>query len=110
MTTDNHNLTVFEALCDKVEKWLDGGKEVVYLQGLKFRSDGQTRKMDALLYPHKYGGYETRLFLEEAIPSKGQNWKTFNVCGRAWRACSFNKVPASLPWMEILAQHLRILA
>ncbi len=87
---DPHNeLKKVKSVCMDAEIWPEGGKDLIYMQGLKFHSDEKPVQMDALLYPYKYGGYDTRLFLEKPIPSKGQNWKTFSLCGRTWHACFF---------------------
>lgn len=65
--------------------------------------------MQALMCPAARDGYATRLFLEDQISNRGQNWKTHTIRGRSWWAFSWNDVPANLPWLEIFANHLRAL-
>ena len=62
--------------------------------------------VDGLLCPRDHASYTTRLFLSQPFPNRGQNWTVHQIMGRAWHTMSFNNVPASLPWSEILAIHL----
>lgn len=89
------------------EFWEEGGQPYVFLPELRFVGAGKRKKMQALLCPSPRDSYTTRLFLEEQIPERVQNWKQVTIRGRTWWACSWNNVPASLPWLEILANHLR---
>lgn len=86
----------------------DGEKKYVLLPKLTVRMAGQARIVAALLRPWANGdGYTTRLFFSERVSSKGNNWNVFNILGRTWHACSWQSVPEDLPWLEILASHLR---
>ena len=50
----------------------------------------------------------TRLFLSGPVQGgAAQNWNQYSICGRQWYVCSWQGVPATLPWIEILANHLR---
>jgi hypothetical protein len=79
----------------------------VFFPVLKFDSGNTPHAMPALLCPANRDGYPTRLFLEKKIPSRGNNWNVFQIRSRSWWACSWRDVPASLPWLAILANHLR---
>jgi hypothetical protein len=69
-------------------------------------SSTQTR--DVLLWPRFREGYATRLFLSGPVQGgAAQNWNQYSICGRQWYVCSWQGVPATLPWIEILANHLR---
>ncbi|MGY3577832.1 hypothetical protein [Bradyrhizobium sp. USDA 4504] len=88
------------------ELWDEGGQPLVYLPAMKVQHNGGTTTVDGLLCPRSHASYTTRLFLSEAFPNRGQNWTVHQIMGRAWHAMSYNYVPASLPWTEILAIHL----
>jgi hypothetical protein len=72
--------------------------------GRRRRHAGLT--VDGLLCPRSHGSYSTRLFLSQAFSNRGQNWTVHQIIGRPWHTMSYNYVPASLPWSEILAIHL----
>jgi hypothetical protein len=106
MTDDAAELAKIRSLCKDAELWDEGGKLLVFLPGLKIHSGGALHTVDGLLCPRPRDSYATRLFLSKPFPAKGRNWKTYNIKGRTWHACSWKDVPASLPWLEILACHL----
>jgi len=89
---------------------VDGAVGAIYLPAAKFKAGGADRQMSLLLYPEKHGGYDTRLFFEQEIVGRGQNWTPHVVAGRAWVAPSFNHVPPTLPLLQMLAAHLRVVA
>lgn len=81
---------------------------VAYLPGLKVETGTGAVEVNALLVPFEHSGYRTRLFVDNQITApNAKNWTSHIVCGRSWHVCSWNEVPAALPWMEILANHLR---
>ncbi|MEH6408922.1 MAG: hypothetical protein V7741_00235 [Hyphomonas sp.] len=94
------------------EFWTEGGQPFVYLPGFRLKSGRKTVALDALLCPqrHASASYPTRLFLSDQPPHGGQNWNSFQLFGRSWRACSWDKVPDTLGWPNILASHLRAFA
>lgn len=86
----------------------DGEKKYVLLPNLLVKSSGRAKAVAALLRPWANGdGYTTRLFFSERFSPKGANWNVFNILGRTWHACSWQSVSEDLPWLEILASHLR---
>jgi len=92
------------------EQWEEGGAILAFIPGIRVPRENDTIEVNGLLWPYSRDGYSTRLFLDRKIPaSKANNWNPFTICGETWWACSWNQVPASLPWIEILANHLRAL-
>lgn len=95
-----------QGIYPKMEVWQDGGLKLPYLPNFKLESRIGLLQFDALLHPYRHGGYDTRLFLS-VQPALPLNWSVHQLCGRTWHTWSWNGVPASLPWMQILANHLR---
>jgi len=91
----------------EAEYWEESNVPYVFFPALKFESGGKLKVMQALLCPAKRDGYATRLFLQEQIPDGKRKWQAHTIRGRAWWTFSWKDVPASLPWLEILANHLR---
>jgi len=92
------------------ELWDEGGQPLAFIPGLCFRSAGGIIKTDAVLCPrrHSSAGYPTRLFLRQQVPNRGQNWSQHVIRGLSgWWSPSYDNVPPSMPWLEILAAHLR---
>jgi len=99
------------ALCDgEVSRKADGGRDLLYMEGLRFLVGGKEHKMDALLclnYPNPT--YPTKLYLSEKL-SGGLNWnESAYLLGRQWHTYSWKDVPANRPLIEILAAHLAAL-
>lgn len=106
MTDQAAELFKLRDLCPAAEIWTDGGHPAVFMPKLQFKAQGGMHTRDVLLWPQARDGYATRLFLSAQVPG-AQNWNSFSICGRQWFACSWQGVPAHLPWIEILANHLR---
>ena len=106
MTDANAQMANMRSLCKDAELWEEGEKPLVFLPGLKVHSGGEIHAVDGLLCPRERDGYETRLFLSQAFQGKVGTWTAFNIKGRTWYSCSWQGVPATLPWLEILANHL----
>ena len=101
-------LASLRSLCAQASLLTEGGASVVHLPGVKFQAATKRVTRDLLLWPSSRDGYETRLFLSEQVASSVQRaWSSFQLCGRTWWAVSWRGVPATLPWIEILANHLR---
>lgn len=88
------------------QKVQEGQRLLAFLPGLMVSTSAGPRKVNALLYPYDHNGYQTRLFFSEQLPSHA-NFSAFNVCGATWYAPSWQGISASLPWSEIVANHLR---
>jgi hypothetical protein len=88
----------------------EGGQPVPLLPDFGFIAGGQTHKMDLLLVPFAHSGYVTRLFFERKVEGRGANWNEHRVVERNWWAPSWNHVPASMPWTQMLSAHLRAVA
>jgi hypothetical protein len=88
----------------------EGGQPVVLLPGFRFTAADQAQIMDLLLVPFAHSGYVTRLFFQRVIAGRGANWKSHRVVEREWWAPSWNHVPATLRWTQMLSAHLRAVA
>ena len=84
----------------------EGGKPVVLLPAFSFTAVGRCETMDLLLVPFEHSGYTTRLFFERKIDDRGCNWRQHRVVDHNWWTPSWNDVPASSPWPEMLCAHL----
>ena len=92
----------------------EGGREYVYLPKLQFKVGNVTKELDALLCLTAEGSYLTRLFLAEPIPERpnvhGAAWIAPRmIFGRVWHTWSWENVPASLPLIQVLLAHLKVL-
>ena len=86
----------------------EGGQLVALLPAFGFTAAGnQAFRMDLLLVPFMHSGYVTRLFFERQIAGRAINWNQHRLLERNWWAPSWNHVPASLRWTQMLLAHLR---
>jgi len=85
----------------------EGGQPVALLPAFGFTAGDQPYRMDLLLVPFAHSGYITRLFFERSIEGRAGQWKSHRVIERNWWAPSYNHVPASMPWTQMLSAHLR---
>lgn len=88
----------------------EGGQPVALLPAFGFTAGDQPYQMDLLLVPFAHSGYVTRLFFERNIEGRAANWKQHRVVERNWWAPSWNHVPATMRWMQMLLAHLRAVA
>lgn len=88
----------------------EGGQHVALLPAFAFLAGGQPQRMDLLLVPFFHSGYVTRLFFAQQITGRGANWNQHRVVERPWWAPSWNDVPATLKWTQMLSAHLRAVA
>jgi hypothetical protein len=88
----------------------EGGQPVPLLPAFGFTAGDQAYRMDLLLVPFAHSGYVTRLFFEHKIEGRAANWNQHRVVERNWWAPSWNHVPATLRWTQMLCAHLRALA
>ncbi len=88
----------------------EGGRAVVLLPAFGFTAAGQKVTMDLLLVPFAHSGYATRLFFERKISCRGSNWAQHRVVDQNWWAPSWNHIPESTRWPEMLRAHLRAVA
>jgi hypothetical protein len=102
-------METLRALCEKPAAMTEGGTRYIYLPQLKFVAAGIQRESDALLCPGPHNGYTTRLFLSAPIPERGANWSQWQIFGRTWHTWSWQNVPANLPMIQMLLEHLRAL-
>lgn len=88
----------------------EAGQPVVMLPAFGFTAGDQPYQMDLLLVPFAHSGYATRLFFERKIDGRGSNWNQHRVVERNWWAPSWNYVPATMPWRQMVSAHLRAVA
>jgi hypothetical protein len=88
----------------------DGGVPCVLLPRTHLVSPSGLQVMDTVLCPRGLGGYVTRLLLERRISEKGSlNWQQVMLLGRAWHTWSWNQISPDQPWIQIFAEHARLL-
>jgi hypothetical protein len=100
-----------ECLCEgEVSRRSESGRDLVFMQGLRFYAKGKEQKMDALLcLNHPNTAYPTKLYLAERVEA-GVNWhETAYLLGRQWHTVSWRDVKADQPIIDILAAHLSAL-
>lgn len=101
-------LSLLKKFFPTAEPFPEGGQLGAYLPGIKVDTPTGPMELNAILYPHPHTGYETRLFTDRQIAApNAKNWTAHTLGGRTWWACSWSGVAANLPWIEILANHLR---
>ena len=88
----------------------EGGRAVALLPAFAFTAAGSKVTMDLLLVPFAHSGYTTRLFFERVIDCCARNWTEHRVVDQNWWAPSWNNVPESAPWPQMLRAHLRAVA
>jgi hypothetical protein len=101
-------LDAIRAVCaGEVSYRTDGWRQVIYMEGLRFKTEGGHREMDALLVlNHDNQTYPTKLYLAENVGC-GLNWnETAYILGRNWQTFSWAKVSSDLSPIEALANHL----
>ena len=96
-----------KAMHDGAVLLTEGGRPVVMMPAFRFTAGGQVETMDLLLVPFEHSGYVTRLFFARQIAGRGSNWNQHRVVERNWWAPSWNHVPASMRWTQMLLAHLR---
>jgi hypothetical protein len=88
----------------------DGAVVCVLLPQARLVTPAGVETMDMVLCPCGLAGYVTRLLLERRIAGKPNlNWQAIVLLGRTWITWSWNQVPADLPWIQIFAEHARVL-
>jgi hypothetical protein len=108
MIDPNTELERLRSMHSPVRLLSERGHPVVLLPAFSFRAAGQDQIMDLLLVPWAHsGGYPTRLFFERALRERGQNWTEQYAVDRKWWTPSWNGVPATLSWREMLGAHIR---
>jgi len=88
----------------------EGGQPVALLPAFGFIAGDRPHQMDLLLVPFAHSGYVTRLFFENKIEGRAANWNQHRIVDRNWWAPSWNNVPATMKWTQMLSAHLRAVA
>jgi hypothetical protein len=110
MTSAAEQLHKLQILYPAAHAGSDGGVNFAYIPELGVGKAGHKQVVRALLYPSNDGGYSSRLFLDRQVPTTANyTWTTRVIAGETWWVVSFNGVPGTLPWTEILANHVRAL-
>lgn len=81
----------------------EGGHGYVHLPALTLPNGSVS---EALIQFSGSGSYPTRLLLPAVVSGKGQNWTEHCIFGRTWHTWSWKDVPADLPIIEVLLNHL----
>lgn len=102
-------LESMQAVCAGAVVKQEANYEFVFLPSLNVQVGDQIKVMDALLAVKEHSGYMTRLFLAEQITERSLNWTQHQIFGKNWWTWSWQNVPATLPWIQILLDHLRAL-
>ncbi len=102
-------LQSLQAVCAGAAIKQEANYMFVFLPSLQVQVGDQTKTMDALLSVQAHSGYTTRLFLAEQIVERPVNWSQHQILGRNWWTWSWQNVPETLPWIQILLSHLRAL-
>lgn len=110
MNDASANFAALRAMHGEAVLLKEGGQPVALLPSFGFMAAEIAHRMDLLLVPFSHSGYDTRLFYAHKIEGRGENWKLHRVVERNWWAPSWNHVPATLRWTQILLAHLRAVA
>ncbi len=102
-------LASLNTVCAGTQTMTEAGIDLIVLDKLRVRVNGQVHELDAVLCPGAHSGYTTRLFLSQAFPQKGNNWTVHQLLGRQWHTSSWQGVPADLPLLQMLMCHLDVL-
>lgn len=90
------------------EPFQEGGQLAAYLPSVKVDTPNGVVEFDAVLFPHFHSGYLTRLFTDRQISApNAKHWTPHTLGGRTWWACSWQGIEGGLPWIDMLANHLR---
>lgn len=88
----------------------DGNVVAVLMPDTRLITPAGPLAMNVVLCPNGLGGYATRLLLERRIPEKpALNWQEVALLGRSWQTWSWNEISPSQPWIQIFAEHARVL-
>jgi hypothetical protein len=108
MSSATEELAALQRLYPAAYGGKEGTLDVAYIPGLLVGRAGHKSPVLALLYPHLESGYPTRLYLDRQVATtEPKSWQTRVVSGETWWSISWMGVPNSLPWTEILANHLK---
>ena len=94
-------------LCDAASFHSEGGRNFIFMEGLRILVNGACQKLDALLcLNHNNPSYPTKLYLSAQL-GMGLNWnETAYILARNWHTFSWRDVRGDMPYHEILAAHL----
>jgi len=106
VTVTADDFATLKAMYPDAEIMADDGVDHVFIPKLPILTGGKNIALNALLRTGEHEGYLTRLFVERQIDGKGQNWKQYQILGRTWFAPSWNHIPADLPILSMLANHV----
>ena len=105
MTDHVDEIARLRTVCPGAALWDEAGEPLVFLPDLKVDSAGTVHTVDALLCPRMRDGYDTRLYYSRQLPVP-RDWSAHAVMAGSWYTFSWQGIPASQPWLDILASHL----
>lgn len=110
MTDSQRELEGLRSVCPQASLQRDGTVICVLMPATTLMICGVAETIDVLLCPLGCSGYVTRLLLAHKIDGKPQlNWQTVLLLERTWHTWSWNNIPAAQPWIQIYAEHARLL-
>ena len=97
-------------LCAGAQLIDERGGKVAHLPAFTFDAGGEAITQDLLFVPAPLAGYpSSRLFYEESVDGRGNNWTTHHLIGRVWHVPSY-KVDISGSWRDQILQHFQAVA
>ena len=110
MSCNEHEVKSLREVSPQASLHDDGGGMCVLLPRTRLVTPSGIQVMDTVLCPKGANGYATRLLLERRIPEKGNlNWQQVMQLGRLWHTWSWNQIAQEQPWIQIFAEHSRVL-
>lgn len=106
---DLGQLQELQAIDPGAQPHLEAGQEFIYFPALPLPAGNTPSTIEALLCPNLHSGYQTRLFLAQQIPGRGNNWTAHVIGARTWFTWSWQGVSAEQRLVQILKGHLRAL-
>jgi hypothetical protein len=88
------------------QRLTEGGLLYIHIPEYKLPND---EIVEVLLLLNGAAPYTTRLFLPKQIDGKGTNWTQHQILNKTWWTWSWKDIPSDIRYMEILANHVKVL-
>lgn len=108
MTTPQsiHGWDELQKIYPSAQEVAEGEHHYIYIPEFCLRPN---ERIEILLCLTQDGGYPTRLYVKNPFPEKGQNWSQKYIRGENWHTFSYGGVNNTLPLMDILTNHAKVL-